>query len=487
MTTQKQLFIYQDNAVAAVLSNAAAGACPFLDAKWLRRSIDSGGYEETLTFSVPADHADAAFVAPDNYVWFLDGTGRERNFRIVETTTETGALFLKTVECEAEFYDLGYHFLEDFTTGVGATSAEFAIGEILAELPSTGWSVGTGASAAVKAGTGYSFVSRLDAIMQIIKESGVEVDFVSSKTGAGNKVNFPLTRGASNGKRFEIGKDILGIKYRESVRGTYSHVYPLGKTGSIKLGGSLSGNASYGKRITRSDLYLVGNAIDTDDCEISSTRYGIFINDDIGLDMGGTTEMQSRMSAFSSAVASHAGKKEKTWEMSVVLLEDLAGYEHETVGFGDTVIVCNKLDGSATEARVFELEVDLTDPRQSRVVLGSTIKTTSTSIAETQKQLSKLYSRAGAYDDAAVGLYGEATVNPSSIPSGSQTAFTITVPGAAVGDAVRIFPPYSLAGLTVTAYVNAPGSVMCVLANLSNSLVDPGNGTFKARVYRDLG
>lgn len=74
---------------------------------------------------------------------------------------------------------------------------------------------------------------------------------------------------------------------------------------------------------------------------------------------------------------------------------------------------------------------------------------------------------------------GEASWTPPNIGIGSSATTTVIVPDAAVGDHVRVFPPATLSGLTVSGYVSATGTVTIVLANNTSGAVTAGAGTWR--------
>lgn len=81
-------------------------------------------------------------------------------------------------------------------------------------------------------------------------------------------------------------------------------------------------------------------------------------------------------------------------------------------------------------------------------------------------------------------LQGTVVWDPGSIPVGASLTTTVTVTGATAGNSnlVLVAAPYSLAGLTATAYVHAANTVHIVLANLTAGAVNLASGTWKVRV-----
>jgi hypothetical protein len=75
--------------------------------------------------------------------------------------------------------------------------------------------------------------------------------------------------------------------------------------------------------------------------------------------------------------------------------------------------------------------------------------------------------------------YGAVTWQPGGAPGisdGSQVTTNVTVPGAAVGQTTRFFPPYSLQGCIVSAYVSAANTVTLVVRNETGGVVNFASG-----------
>lgn len=80
---------------------------------------------------------------------------------------------------------------------------------------------------------------------------------------------------------------------------------------------------------------------------------------------------------------------------------------------------------------------------------------------------------------------GSAVWDPASIANGAGlTSPAITVTGAAFGDLVHPAAPYTLAGLTATAYVSAANTIVLRLENQTGAAVNLASGTWTAVVLR---
>lgn len=74
--------------------------------------------------------------------------------------------------------------------------------------------------------------------------------------------------------------------------------------------------------------------------------------------------------------------------------------------------------------------------------------------------------------------------DPPSIAAGAYTAQAFTCPGAALGMAAGVAPPYSIGNMQATAYVYAADTVVVVLHNVTGGAVDLGSGTWKVWAER---
>ncbi len=77
------------------------------------------------------------------------------------------------------------------------------------------------------------------------------------------------------------------------------------------------------------------------------------------------------------------------------------------------------------------------------------------------------------------------TLNPANVIDGASVISVITITGAAVGDAVEIYPPYTLAGLSHSAYVQAADTVELILDNQSGAPQNlASNANWRVRVTK---
>lgn len=87
--------------------------------------------------------------------------------------------------------------------------------------------------------------------------------------------------------------------------------------------------------------------------------------------------------------------------------------------------------------------------------------------------------------DLPTALTATATLDFGSINAGLAADLTITVTGAAVGDAVALGVPAAFeAGLTAFGFVSAANTVTVRVVNNTAGAVDAASGTFRATVFK---
>ena len=84
-------------------------------------------------------------------------------------------------------------------------------------------------------------------------------------------------------------------------------------------------------------------------------------------------------------------------------------------------------------------------------------------------------------------LMGSVTWNPANLADGAgETSPNITVTGAAVGDAVKVYAPYNTQGMLVTGYVSAADTVNIRIQNETTGAIDLASGTWFAEVVKQF-
>ena len=84
-------------------------------------------------------------------------------------------------------------------------------------------------------------------------------------------------------------------------------------------------------------------------------------------------------------------------------------------------------------------------------------------------------------------IFGSATVNPGDTAAGAEDTVSVTVPGAAVGDAVIAFPGINMDALQWVAQVTAANTVEINSANMTADHINIGSSTWRFLLLRPKG
>lgn len=77
------------------------------------------------------------------------------------------------------------------------------------------------------------------------------------------------------------------------------------------------------------------------------------------------------------------------------------------------------------------------------------------------------------------------TFDPPSLATVTDAVSSgITVTGAALGDSVELFPPYSLQGIIAVASVSAANTILISLRNPTAGTIDLASGTWGVVIWR---
>ncbi|MFP3509842.1 phage tail spike protein [Peribacillus sp. SIMBA_075] len=377
------LFIFDphDNLVA-ILSNDGEETCPFWSAPF-KELLNQG---TTFEFTAAGNHEDSQHIVAENQVAFMDKDGFFRLFTIKELERTDGADGpVITAVCEAAMLELNDEVIEDVRPyNVTLKTA------ITKALEGVRWKVGVVAELGLDS-TNFYYMTPTEAITECINTWGGELrDRVEIEGNriTGRFIDILPRRGEDIGKRWEIDKDILSITERVQ---SYPKTALYGRGSSLEVEDE-EGEATGGftRKITFADIeWKVKNGDPVD-----KPKGQKWVGDPEALTVFGRENadgtLRHRKGIFeSSEQEDPAALLQETWEalqeqkypirnfeMSVFLLENIIGYEHEKVRLGDTTFA---LDYSfakpiEVEERVISFEYDVSDPDNSGVVeLGNFI------------------------------------------------------------------------------------------------------------------
>jgi phage minor structural protein len=361
----KQLYVLNSNKrLQVVLSNASA-ACPFYNPI----HTEQINQENKLTFSVPANHADAAEVIEGNLVFFrdFDDPTQIQLFEILRIEESHLGNLYKDVVCQHKVFELVDDWIDSLTlTDVTCGSALNSI------LTGTRWIVG----AVEPVGT-HTFrffrVTVMEALRRIVTTCDGEwkfrVEFVGSDITA-QYIDIVNQRGEDRGRRFEYSRDIKSIRRMIDNSRLVTKAFGYGGSTLITFSTVLwttAGGDPADKPV--SQLYV--------EDKLATSQYGRY---------RGSTNILPVENSFTSTTSNKITLLEQTWdyiqdnnfprttyELEVADLEIIAGSAHQKVRLGDTVKVIDTLFQPVlrSSARIYEVDRYLSEPEKNHVVISS--------------------------------------------------------------------------------------------------------------------
>ncbi|MFC0559689.1 phage tail protein [Halalkalibacter alkalisediminis] len=323
-----------------------------------------------LLFTVPEKEEDSVYIKIGNYALYRDIDSIEHLF-IISMVEEVDANY-KNVHCE----HISTELADEHITVIEKTLTTAS--ECLHSIMSgSDWKVGIVEDFGYKSFNLY-YTNRLHVLNEFANTFGGELMFETSITlgQVEKKVHLIKGRGTYTGKRFEYGKDILNIRRTVDMSEVKTAIYGYGTS-------SLDDNSNK-QRLTFKDVVWstsnghptnkpLGQTFVGDNTARSlygknngqTHRYGM-------LDAGEVTDPEILIN-LSYAYLNRVNKPKITYEMSVIELERIAGYEHEKVRLGDTVVVLDyefKVPIKVT-ARIIEIRRDLLNTEKTEIVLGN--------------------------------------------------------------------------------------------------------------------
>lgn len=365
-----------DDQVLTVLSSDGQEACRFWDAKY-KEELNKGS---SFSFVADASHPDARYLFEENQVVFRDKDGILRLFVIKELDdTDENSEVNTLVTCEAAMMELAETFVKDFRPT--DKTAQFVLDNVLAR---SRWVAEVSAELGTNSTTFYKKTA-LECIAEVINIWGGELqDYIEFD---GNKITKRIIkilprRGKDSGKRFEIDKDTENIK-RTVISYPLTALWGYGASiASTDEDGEETGG--YSRFIDFSEVEWKKSKGDPVDKPLGQEwvgdpdllkrlgrlkngelihREGQYNNEDI-------TDPAELLKATYNHLITTASKTEVNYELSVQLLQNIPGYEHEHVELGDTTIAIDRNFAIPIETsqRIISMEYDITDPDNTCVV-----------------------------------------------------------------------------------------------------------------------
>lgn len=358
----KQLYVLNSNRELQVVLSNASLACPFYNPI----HVEQINQEDKLTFSVPANHPDAADIVEGNCVFFkdFDDPYQVQFFEILRVEESHLGNLYKDVVAQHKVFELVDDWIDSLTlTNVTCASALNSI------LSGTKWVVGS----VEPTGThtfGFSQVTVMEALRRIVLACDGEWRFRVVFSGSNILTQFidiVNQRGMDRGRRFEYSRDIKSIKRTIDQSKLVTKAFGYGDSimFTTVLWTTLGGDPTDKP---------VGQSFVEDKNATSS--YGRYRN---------STHVLPFENYFTSTTSNKQTLLSQTWdyvqqynspwtsyEMQVADLEIIAGSAHQKIRLGDTVKVIDTLFQPVlrSSARILEIDRYLSEPEKTQVVIS---------------------------------------------------------------------------------------------------------------------
>lgn len=345
-----------DEKVVAVLSNDGGTSCPFWADLHVEKLVD---FDSTYTFTAPADRDESPFLIVGNLAAIVDLDDDIQLFRITSVQDgfdSNGKMIVVTSE-NAAIFDLNGVVIRPYN--FAGTTASQALGVILQD---SGWSPGV-----------CNIINSLSMTVNDYDTAQADLHALAAAYSADTKFRIELSgnrivgkyidllqqRGANNGKRFEYAKDLQGVTRTIDITTNFATaLIPQGaqdSNGNTITIASVNGGQDY---IANDDANQQFNPL-TD-----RYIYKVYTNDQMTTSAALLADAQKQLEIVSRPTI--------TYDTTVILLQLLAGYDHEKVSLGDTLNVVDKdlQPALLVTARVIELDISYSDHSQDKATLG---------------------------------------------------------------------------------------------------------------------
>lgn len=354
-----------DEVVSVLSQDSDSKSLPYLKDKVKEKLNDP---YSSIEFEAPATHEAAEFLQVENKIAIQNKDNKTLLFRIKNAEDRSdGETKMRWVYAESEALDLLNHWVRPRTFS-GMTLQQMTT-EILA---GSGWQPGNVDWAGSRTHKVDNYKTAIEVFNELraIFESDLfyRVEITGSRI-TGRYVDFPERVGEDAGRRFEFEKNMLEITRRESSEDLATALIGVGKS---QDGG---GYVNFSNVVwSKANGFPVDKPAGQD-----------WVGDPDALQRWGEDGRHVMRTYRNDDQEDPAQLLWQTWkdlqkrknpavtfEVKVLLLESLAGYEGDKARLGDTI---RPLDHSYNppillEARIIEMEWSLSDPEQDSAVLG---------------------------------------------------------------------------------------------------------------------
>ncbi|MED4819149.1 phage tail spike protein [Bacillus atrophaeus] len=385
MEAQNLYLLDTDKTTVGVLSNRMPFSLPFYD-DLQERDLDE--MTDTLKLFIPANHEKSNLVVAGNYILYPKYEGDYRLYRIIETTeTSDTNTYYKEVYAEVSAQDDLIKGVVRPTTFTSVT-IDKVIDHILEGVP---WEKGSIDDLGTQDVTIEDYPTKLEALIAVVKQFGGELDYeyvTQGTTILEQRISVYKQLGNATGKPFMHGKDITGVERVEDWSSVVTALIGVGKTDD--QGTPLTFKDANTIQYLPKGYEVVGDYVGSIAARENYSNtgehiFGVYKDDS-------ATSPQELFENTLSALKENERPK-MTYKVEVALLERLAGYEHERVALGDTILVQDKTVQPELylTARIRKLSRSLTNPLNDAVELGdylAVVPPVNSRIASLQKKIS---------------------------------------------------------------------------------------------------
>lgn len=365
MTNADMIFVLNKyDEVIGTLSNTLPSSTPFWDD--LHHEILENGYE-TFEFKTPIRHPSGVpdMLQDENKIIMRDLDGLFHVFRIKRVTDET-VTKQKTIFAETEAIELLNDPVRPMTVSGSPANIMSAI------LQPSRWKPGTIETAATNELVVDEYSSVLAQLHATAALFNLEIRFRITFSGSritGRYVDLLQRRGAARGGFFEYSQDIEGLTRTKDTTELATALIGVGKADEnekLTTFASVSWSKAAGNP---ADKPLGQDWIGDPD---ALQQFGVEGRHIFRVYTLGDEEDPARLLSQTWDELQRRIKGSVEYEVDLVLLERIAGYEHKKVRTGDTITI--KDTSFATplilDARVLEMKRSKSDPSKDEVVLG---------------------------------------------------------------------------------------------------------------------
>lgn len=360
-----------------VLNNKIPKGCPILRDSWKGQLED--GYT-TLEFDVYASHPQASFLSRGAFIIYTDNPDGYELFRITKTTESHGLEEIKTVYCEtAATQDLIGQIIEP-KSFVGASLSDI----VKFLLSNTGWELGVCYYDEIISVDFDDYPTALEAIRNTIKQFGAEIEFKVEFDGqevARKVVNLYEKRGTKTGVSFEYARNLEGLRKIEDGNKIVTAMIGIASNEDKNGNPILLMNA---QKKPPEGFEVVGNMIVDVNALQEYGNNGANVVDKF-IDETATNPVE----LFDNTI--EALKKVNhpvfSYEATVVMMEQIEGYEHTKSSIGDTIYIKDISSEPPTylEARILNKELSTVQKDKGSIVLGEYVPLTIQPIQAVEK------------------------------------------------------------------------------------------------------